>query len=175
MQTFGHGEDGRSEDGFIVRKKMVSPILFVGDICYALNDDIYDKIWGGHNYKDGEYVEHGFIVGSTAFGDGCYEDENGHEFGVDAGVIGVTDYANHGNGASMEDSEHRYGLHALGVIVEVPSGIADVYFKDANGIFDIEITDSDSGAILYSGTIDTLGEEPDEDEYDEEYDEEEEW
>lgn len=65
--------------------------FYVGDICYVLDDEIYDKVWGAHNYADGVYdTKYGqFAVASTAYGDGSYNDDLGNEYGVDAGVIGI--------------------------------------------------------------------------------------
>lgn len=67
--------------------------FYIGDICYVLNDDIYDGIWGKiGQYEDGEYATGGgdkFAVASTAYGDGCYADDYGNVYGVDAGVLGL--------------------------------------------------------------------------------------
>lgn len=67
--------------------------FFVGDICYALKDEIYDDVWGAqHNYEDGQFTTddgNQFIVAGTAWGDGEYIDNYGHLYPVDAGVIGV--------------------------------------------------------------------------------------
>ena len=68
--------------------------FYIGDICYALADDVYNGIWGHvHGFDDGCFEVpkkgHSFGVGSTAYGDGCYEDEDGNKYGVDAGVIGI--------------------------------------------------------------------------------------
>ena len=66
--------------------------FFVGDICYALKDEIYDGVWGAHDYENEQYTtEDGnqFIVAGTAWGDGEYKDNFGHLYPVDAGVIGV--------------------------------------------------------------------------------------
>jgi len=74
--------------------------IYVGDICYALSDDIYDRIWGGNGYDNGMYTstdENGnksqFAVVDTAYGDGDYNSDGfgGKSFGVDAGNIGIVD------------------------------------------------------------------------------------
>lgn len=74
------GADLQSKKGF-----------YVGDICYVLDDPIYDGVWGKADYEDGVYeTEFGkFAVASTAYGDGEYYDQFGHRYGVDAGVIGM--------------------------------------------------------------------------------------
>ena len=68
--------------------------FYVGDICYALSDKMYHEVWGDkYHFDDGcfEAMDSGFsfAVGSTANGDGCYVDNEGHEYPVDAGCIGI--------------------------------------------------------------------------------------
>ena len=70
--------------------------FYIGDLCYALDKDIYDNIWGGNNYEDGQYVDPKtkaeFAMVGTAYGDGDYESsEAGVNFPVDAGIIGIAD------------------------------------------------------------------------------------
>jgi hypothetical protein len=64
---------------------------YVGDICYALDETVYDRVFGGQNYESGCYTcEDGFfMVSSTAYGDGSYKGTNGKSYDVDAGVIGI--------------------------------------------------------------------------------------
>lgn len=68
--------------------------FYIGDICYVLNDKLYHDFWGKEKgYKDGVYTAPGtglmFAVAGTAYGDGCFVDEDGYDYGVDAGVIGL--------------------------------------------------------------------------------------
>lgn len=67
---------------------------YIGDLCYALDGDVYDNIWGKkHHYNDGLYVRNTdqayFGMHRTESGDGVFKDENGKEFYVDAGHIGI--------------------------------------------------------------------------------------
>jgi hypothetical protein len=65
---------------------------WIGDICYCLNDKVYDSIFGGFNYESGYYKHKSdafFMVDSTAYGDGLYMGTDGFEYGVDAGIIGI--------------------------------------------------------------------------------------
>ena len=66
---------------------------FIGDLCYALEDSIYESIFGGFEYEQGFYKQknsnHFFLVANTYFGDGLYTGSDGKEFGVDAGVISI--------------------------------------------------------------------------------------
>jgi len=67
---------------------------YIGDLCYVLNDYFYDTIFGGLGaYKSGLYKEKGttnfFLVDNTTYGDGLYHGNDGKEFNVDAGIIGI--------------------------------------------------------------------------------------
>lgn len=65
---------------------------WIGDICYCLDDKVYDAIFGGFDYDSGLYTHKDggfFMVDSTSIGDGCYPGSDGFEYGVDAGVIGI--------------------------------------------------------------------------------------
>lgn len=66
---------------------------YIGDLCYALSDDIYDNIFGGTGYCSGIYEEKAtkrlFLVANTAYGDGEYPGSDGNNFAVDAGIIGI--------------------------------------------------------------------------------------
>ena len=66
---------------------------YIGDLCYALGNDIYDNIFGGTGYCSGIYEEKAtkrlFLVAGTAAGDGMYPGSDGNEFAVDAGIIGI--------------------------------------------------------------------------------------
>lgn len=68
--------------------------FYIGDLCYAMPDELYYEIWGRtYNFDDGMFNDPGsalqFAVGSTAYGDGMYKGSNGFWYPVDAGVIGV--------------------------------------------------------------------------------------
>lgn len=140
-----------------------SPKLFIGDICYALNDDTYQKCWGDAlDFQDGliPVVAGTDIIAavtvSTAYGDGSYTDEKGNEFGVDAGNIGVT--------GSTYFGEDRSDIEGLGVFVNVPSGKAKVEVEYNEGMIRIDVYDAESRQNLYDGYIQT-SEEEEEEEY----------
>ena len=72
--------------------------FYIGDLCYALNEKVYDEVWGdNNNYEDGQYTDPEtkaeFAMVGTAYGDGEYESSDGITFPVDAGIIGVADLA----------------------------------------------------------------------------------
>lgn len=78
--------------------------FYVGDICYVLQNNIYNDIWAEIGFpeslagipvlpgKEVDGVEttetFNFAVKSTG-GDGVFFDNEGYEYSVDAGVIGV--------------------------------------------------------------------------------------
>lgn len=94
---------------------------FIGDPCYALRDDLYEK-WGEeNNYSDGNYGY--FAVGSTMYGDGIYHDiYSGKGFGVDAGILGVVNMEYAKPNANENDI-----LYKLGQIIKVEKSLIFEY------------------------------------------------
>lgn len=78
---------------------MPAGVYYVGDLCYVLHDE-WDEICNWSFPSDGSFAGKGrqgvgqlkdgrsFALFSTAYGDGCYADNQGREYGVDAGLIG---------------------------------------------------------------------------------------
>ena len=64
---------------------------YIGDLCYALFDNVYDTVFGGKGYSAGFYSKGKsfFMVDGTACGDGQYVGTDNHEYLVDAGIIGI--------------------------------------------------------------------------------------
>jgi hypothetical protein len=64
---------------------------YIGDLCYALQDTIYDKVFGKDGYQSGFYQSPNgsFLVDNTAYGDGEYPGTDKHNYCVDAGIIGI--------------------------------------------------------------------------------------
>jgi hypothetical protein len=121
---------------------------YIGDICYALGDKVYDRVFGAKEYDSGLYTQKDtgnfFLVDGTAHGDGLYMDSDGKEYGVDAGVIGIVS-------AALVEKDCRDGGHMHTFTEPV-----ECRFK--HGIFHFE---SASKHLI----IDTYGHD-DEDEYD---------
>ena len=70
---------------------MKAGIYYIGDPCY-LFDQSWQKILNETNYlEDGKHIifRETVFCGSTAYGDGCYKDNLGRGYGVDAGLIGI--------------------------------------------------------------------------------------
>ena len=105
---------------------------FVGDVCYALPNKVYDEIWGNtFKYEDGFYKNFGFAVASTMYGDGCYNGTDGFSYSVDAGVLGIT---NIGEKQRNEDAE----LNKLGKIVDVKESISMERLENGEFIFIVD-------------------------------------
>jgi len=73
---------------------MKAGTYYIGDLCYVMHDR-WDEFCAltinGHRVLDGEFnLKDGarFATFTTRWGDGTYRDEQGREYGVDAGLIG---------------------------------------------------------------------------------------
>jgi len=64
---------------------------YIGDICYVLDDVIYESVFGETGYEEGLYMKDSeqFLVGQTFCGDGEFSGSDGCKYAVDAGVIGI--------------------------------------------------------------------------------------
>lgn len=129
--------------------------FYIGDICYVLSDVEYHDFWGVQKgYDDGVYETPSglkFAVARTAYGDGLYHDDNGNEYPVDAGVIGVVPHELIGKGhAQLEKWE--LGVMLTGTRAE---------FKAEDGYFEVEIYDR-FGKLIHTVCINTKDEEVDE-------------
>jgi hypothetical protein len=69
---------------------------YIGDLCYVMQSDwpeVCDRMIRDTSearnrllkLSDGRKI----FFGQTAYGDGCYEDNNGNSYAVDAGIIGI--------------------------------------------------------------------------------------
>ncbi len=66
---------------------------YIGDLCYALDDRLYDRVFG-EDYDSGYYSQknnsnHMFMLSDTGIGDGCFKGTDKHEYCVDAGILGI--------------------------------------------------------------------------------------
>ena len=110
--------------------------MYIGDLCYALSDEIYDGVWGASDYKDGAYkTEKGeFAMVGTAYGDGTYEGSDGFYYPVDAGIIGICD-------ANLVEKE----ISDFGRLVDAV-GEANISYED--GTIYITYTTPDGGTKM---------------------------
>ena len=136
----------------------VKNVFYIGDLCYALKEKVYDEVWGGNNYEEGQYTDPEtkaeFAMVGTAYGDGEYESsEEGLAFSVDAGIIGIADLA-------ICD-----GDTSLGKVVPDYSGIVFIDYDDGTITVSWGDLDNHNEIDIYTSY--------NEEEYDE--DEEEDW
>lgn len=137
--------------------------FYVGDLCYALSDEVYHGVWGANNYEIGKYEYDGkeFAMVNTAYGDGCYLGSDLREYPVDAGIIGICD---------AELAKKDFGN--LGRIIQY-SGEVTIAYDDVSGTIYISYGDE---AIAIPTIEDEFGYEDDWPDYsDEEEDEEDRW
>jgi hypothetical protein len=135
---------------------------YIGDLCYVMHDEwdevhkllfpepIDSSTWtdGVFTLKDGRK----FAIYSTAYGDGCYLDQDGKEYGVDAGSIGCIK-------VSDIDQNNKENDIKLGHVHEFKSDF---------------ITDSDEdGNITFGDIVIKTGDDEDDFEEDECYDDDE--
>jgi len=95
---------------------------YIGDICYVLEDKVYDGVFGSYGYSSGLYTckKGRFLVSGTYAGDGSYTGTDGFQYGVDAGIIGIV------------SEDLISSVTASGNKYDFPEGV-DVQMKD--GIF----------------------------------------
>lgn len=131
---------------------------WIGDPCYVLSNDDTKFDWGDFcsscfendpsgRSNEGIVTHQGitFAHYGTAYGDGCYEDNQGNEYGVDAGMLGCI---------PIDSVIDKSGLDS-GTVHEFPEAFT---------------TDYDEGKIRFGHVI--IDTDP---EYDEEYEEDENW
>lgn len=130
---------------------------YIGDICYALDDSVYQNQWGKkHNFAEGTYVltyngvQSAITVGQTKYGDGIYIDDISKlEFYVDSGTIGIVPFSLCYKKAIKKDKIN--GGHFI-------ESTSQIEFKSQDGIFVIGYNDNRNMII-----IDTQCDDDDED------------
>jgi len=95
--------------------RMPAGEYWVGDPCYAVPADRWME-WleaAGYQTQDRYLLAHldgKPVLGiSTAHGDGCYPDDHGNEYPVDAGLIGLVPVEI----AADNDAHHLEGMHRV--------------------------------------------------------------
>lgn len=122
--------------------------VFVGDICYALDRKIYRDVWCNDMDCGEGLIGNYAIVADTEYGDGSYDGKE-VTYGVDAGVIGVTDIEHY-----LDPRHSIEELKQLGSVVEIPSGKCEICFDaDVDGTFYITINDLDTNKTVFNDVI----------------------
>ena len=125
---------------------------YCGDLCYVLSDKEWDVLCAvvpsraemieQIHTEDGYDCEfflnaadpldpRSFICFSTAYGDGCYLDQNGREYSVDSGTLGLIDIEFISDESKLKDAL----CDGLGHLITVGDEIdaSECYFDDDEG------------------------------------------
>ena len=124
-------------DHICEKKKATLPPgkYYIGDLCYALKEDIYDKVYGGQGYEDGLYTSSlGFFMMYGTGGDGCFKGSDGYEYPVDAGHIGIASLA------CCNPEEKIYGGKVFTFSQPVECHFNDTAFTFCSGNFYLRIS-----------------------------------
>lgn len=139
-------------------------IVYVGDLCYCLNYDVYQEAMELANYEgkfdstaSGMHVEGAFV--STQYGDGDYIGSDGKEYAVDAGIIGIVNITS----AAATEGEDFKIFSKLGRVIKLPKYGPTQYkiSRDKVGTITVEIRQGKFKEVIY---IETGNTEEDEDE-----------
>ena len=117
-------------------------MVYVGDLCYCLNYDVYQEAIELANYEgkfdstaSGMHVEGAFV--STQYGDGDYIGSDGKEYAVDAGIIGIVNITS----AAATEGEDFKIFSKLGRVIKLPKYGPTQYkiSRDEAGTITVEI------------------------------------
>ena len=133
-------------------------IVYVGDLCYCLNYDVYQEAIELANYEgkfdstaSGMHVEGAFV--STQYGDGDYIGSDGKEYAVDAGIIGIVNITS----AAATEGEDFKIFSKLGRVIKLPKYGPTQYkiSRDGVGTITVEIRQGKFKEIISIPTGDT--------------------
>ena len=139
-------------------------MVYVGDLCYCLNYDVYQEAIELANYEgkfdstaSGMHVEGAFV--STQYGDGDYIGSDGKKYAVDAGIIGIVNITS----AAATEGEDFKIFSKLGRVIKLPKYGPTQYkiSRDKVGTITMEIRQGKFKEII---SIPTGNAEEDEDE-----------
>lgn len=141
-------------------------MVYVGDLCYCLNYDVYREAIELANYEgkfdstaSGMHVEGAFV--STQYGDGDYIGSDGKEYAVDAGIIGIVNIT---SVAATEGEDFKI-FSKLGRVIKLPKYGPTQYkiSRDEVGTITVEIRQGKFKEVISIATGDT----EEDDEYEE--------
>lgn len=140
--------------------------VYVGDLCYCLNDAVYQEAIELANYEgkfdstiSGMHVEGAFV--STQYGDGGYPGSDGRTYGVDAGIIGIVNIT---SAAATEGEKFEFfSKDGAGRVIKLPKYGPTQYeiSRDEEGTITVEIKQGKFKEVISIQT----GESEEEDEY----------
>lgn len=133
-------------------------MVYVGDLCYCLNYDVYQEAIELANYEgkfdstaSGMHVEGAFV--STQYGDGEYIGSDSKEYAVDAGIIGIVNITS----AAATEGEDFKIFSKLGRVIKLPKYGPTQYkiSRDEVGTITVEIRQGKFKEIISIPTGDT--------------------
>ncbi len=113
-------------------KKFKAGKYYIGDPCYVIANEDWSEFV--NKSFDHEFFKHKGVdvfVGGTRYGDGVYQDDQGNDYAVDSGTIGLIPVK-----FVDEDDQSTY---ELGSIVEFSEDFLVTYFDGVYRIGPIEI------------------------------------
>ena len=137
-------------------------IVYVGDLCYCLNDSVYQEAIRLADYEgkfdstiSGMHVEGAFV--STQYGDGEYIGSDSREYAVDAGIIGIVNITS----AAATEGEDFESFSKLGRVIKLPKYGPTQYeiSRDETGTITVEIKQGKFKELIAIATGDTEEEE----------------
>lgn len=141
-------------------------LVYVGDLCYCLNDAVYQEAIELADYEgkfdstvSGMHVEGAFV--STQYGDGSYVGSDSREYAVDAGIIGIVNITS----AAATEGEDFESFSKLGRVIKLPKYGPTQYeiSRDEDGTITVEIRQGRFKEVIAIVTGDTEEEEEEED------------
>ncbi len=117
---------------------------YIGDPCYPLGDSpLYEDVWADAVYATPAVYRSAkgiLFIDSTAYGDGAYKGSDGHEYGVDAGVLSIISkeliqewLTSQGSSAQVEDTIASGKLHTFLHPVRCIFGDGEFEIQDMKG------------------------------------------
>lgn len=114
---------------------------WLGDPCYSVPDEDWMPWLEAADFRDERFVLWAQVPGtefwvlglSTQYGDGCYTDEQGNEYGVDAGLIGLVPVAYNPTTNYTLDENGRNEYGATGIARKVVFDKPTRCFIDTRG------------------------------------------
>ena len=112
---------------------------YVGDLCYVMHgewDEFCSLTISGNDVLDGEFnLKDGrrFATFTTKWGDGSYQDGEGREYSVDAGLIGcisvkdidLTDPSNDISGGQIVEFDRDFSTFSTGGVIRIGNVVID--------------------------------------------------
>ena len=112
---------------------MKSGKYYVGDPCYIFGKSWHEVLEKTSYFEDGEGTLYGLAYsgGSTAYGDGCYRDNEGRSYAVDAGLLACMPVAllKHDGKYTIKSIAKEKEMHVIEFPADFECSVKDGVFK----------------------------------------------